>query len=63
MVEPKRSDENRTENDPEMTLREERLDRELRLVRKMRLALGRVVALLQQDSNMAVPPTSTWQTR
>jgi hypothetical protein len=47
MAEPNRSDENHTENDPEMTQREERLDRELRLVRKMRLALASTLHMFE----------------
>jgi PleD family two-component response regulator len=47
MPEPNHSNENHTENDPEMTQREERLDRELRLVRKMRLALASTLHMFE----------------
>jgi hypothetical protein len=47
MSEPNGTDENQTERDPEMTQREERLDRELRLVRKMRLALASTLHMFE----------------
>ena len=48
MSELNRSDEKSAENDPELTQeREERLDRELCLVRKMRLALASTLHMFE----------------
>lgn len=47
MPETKQTDEMDTDNDPEMTQREERLDHELRLVRKMRLALASTLHMFE----------------
>jgi hypothetical protein len=47
MPETNRSDDKDTENDAEVTQREERLDRELRIVRKMRLALASTLHMFE----------------